>query len=139
MFPASETNNTAGVLSKIIFRDRAFAFRRAKLHARQEAAKILIAFAGFGEEWVTGTRYYSDFRADMRFNAGFLRSVMQARSAVDAITIEKCDCGHRVFPACSDKLLGQGSAFKKAECRVGMKFDVGRAQSKTPSAYQRSM
>jgi len=49
MFPASETNNTAGVLSKIIFRDRAFAFRRAKLHARQEAAKILIAFAGFGE------------------------------------------------------------------------------------------
>ena len=47
-------------------RNAAFAFRRAQFHARDQAAKILIAGARFNQQRIAPAIGRSDFRADVR-------------------------------------------------------------------------
>src|SRR5438105_7929376 len=100
-----EADETAGVLSDLIFRDCAFTLRRAEFHASQEPAKILVTLARFGEERIANACCGSDFSADMRLETGFLRSEIKSRRAVNAVAVEKGHCRHRVFRACSNKFF----------------------------------
>src|SRR5207237_4074326 len=72
--PISE-DEAAGVLSDLIFSDRAFTLRRAEFHASQEPAKILVTFARFGEEGIANACCGSDFSADMRLERSEERRV----------------------------------------------------------------
>ena len=87
MLAAGQTDETVGVFSKFVLRYRAFAFWRAQFHTRQEPAKILVAFAGFGKQRIANACCRSDFSANMSLYAGFLRSEMKPWRAVNTVAI----------------------------------------------------
>jgi hypothetical protein len=60
----------------------------------------------------------------VRLNADFVGRQVKAGCAVDSISIEQGHGGHLEMLAHADQFLGQGSAFEKAECRTGVKFDI---------------
>ena len=65
-----------------------------------------------------------DFRADVGFNAEFIRGQVKTRSAVDAIGVEEGH-GRKIEPrADSCHILGQRRAFEEAESGAGVKFGV---------------
>src|SRR5213593_1637796 len=129
MLAAGETDKAAGIFRKFVFRHRAFTFWRSQFHARQKTAKILITVSRFGEKGMTNAWWGGDLSADVRLHAGFLRRQMQPRRPINSVAIEERNRRHRIFGARADKFFGQGSAFEKAECGAGMKFNVCRAQS----------
>ena len=129
MIAAGQTDQAARILRDLVFRHRAFTFWHAQFHACQEPAKILIAFPGFGEKRIADTGCGSDFSADVRLYAGFLRSEVEPWRAVNSVAIEERNRRHRIFGAYANKFFGQGSALEKAECGAGMELDVCRTQS----------
>jgi hypothetical protein len=126
---AGEADEAARILSDLVFGDSAFTLWRAEFHASQKAAKILVSFARLGEKGIAKACCGSDFSTNMRLQAGFLRSEMKPRRAVNTVAVKKRYCRHRVFRAGANKFFGQGSALEKTECGAGMKFDVRGAQS----------
>jgi len=70
------------------------------------------------------------FGADVRLDLGFICGEVEARGAVDSVSVEQRHGGHMEVLAHSDQLLGQRSAFEEAECGAGVKLDkqVGRSR-----------
>src|SRR5262249_11210956 len=122
---AGKTHKAAGVFSDFVFRCGAFSLRRAEFHACQKAAQILVALPGCGEQRIANACCRSDFRSNMRLNAGFLCGKMEPRCAINAVAIEESDCRHGVLRAGADQFFRQRSAFEEAESGARMKFDVG--------------
>ena len=87
MLAAGQTDETVGVFSKFVLHHRTSAFWRAQFHTRQEPAKILVTFPGFGEQRIANACCRSDFGANMCLYAGFLRSEMKPWRAVNAVAI----------------------------------------------------
>src|SRR5262245_57014669 len=69
---ASETNHAARICGQLVFSDRAFSFCSAEFHACHKPAKVLIAFASFGEKWIANAGVRNDFSSNVRLKAGFL-------------------------------------------------------------------
>ena len=113
----------------------AFAFFGAELHAGDQAAEILVALAGFGEQGVLLAIGTGDLGADVRAQACFFRGHMEARRAVEAIAVEQCDGRHVERGGGGDQLFRHGCATQKAESGTGVQLDV--PQSKLPSTNQR--
>src|ERR1700693_2780122 len=88
-FTSGEAYKSAGVLDYFPARNISFAFRRAQFHFRDQAAKILIAFARFHEQGVTPAGGGSDFCANVSANLTFIRGQIKTRSAVNSIAIEQ--------------------------------------------------
>jgi len=59
----------------------------------------------------------------MRLDPDFLCGEMEARCAVNAVSVKQRHGGHAQLGACCYQSLGQGGAFEKAESRAGVKFD----------------
>ena len=129
MFSPREADQSACMCGQFILCDRAFALRRAELHACYEAAEVLIAFASFRKEWIAHAGCGSHFGADMCLNAGFFSREMESRRTVNTIAIEECHCGQFISRARAGEFFGQRGAFKEAEGGGSMQFNVRRAQS----------
>ena len=122
---ARDADQAAREFGELVERGRAFAFFGAQLHAGNQAAEVLIAFAGFSKQGIGGAVDAIDFRADMRADPRFLRGHVEARSAVDAVAVHQRHGRHAEFRARAGQFLGHGSAFQKAEAGARVKFDVG--------------
>src|SRR5579883_3281837 len=79
---AGEANQTFRELPDFAWGNRAFAFRAAELHARDQAAEILVAFARFREQRIAPAAFSSDFRANMRSELTLLRGKVEAWRAI---------------------------------------------------------
>src|SRR5713226_5691659 len=62
----------------------------------------------------------------MRLDPRFLGRHIKTRRAIDAVAVEQCHGRHVQVRACGDQVLGQSSAFEKAESRTGMEFNEHR-------------
>jgi hypothetical protein len=71
----------------------------------------------------------------VRFNLYFLRGQVKARSAVNAVGVEQRHGGQLELSTCGYQLLGQGSAFQKAESRAGVKLDVHHSVKNQPRIH----
>jgi len=76
-------------LGELCQRRRAFTFFGAQLHARNEPAKILIAFPRFDQQREAIPVRATHFRAKMRLNASFFGGHMEAGRPVHTIAIKE--------------------------------------------------
>ena len=88
-FAARQADEPGGMFRQFFRGDRAFAFRRAQFHARDQAAEILITSPRFGQQRVAEAINGGNFSPDMRANVIFSRSKMKARRAINAIAIQQ--------------------------------------------------
>ena len=155
-FAARQRDEAARMAIEFLERQRALPFRRAQLHARDQATQVAVAVGGLDEDgqepgvglaagaWRlavrSGTRHAltalrpatawsrSDrqLRADDRAHTDGLRRPVKARGTIDAIAIEQRKC--RVTERCRaiHQRFGQRGALQKAEGRGGVEFDVRR-------------
>ena len=107
-------------LGDLFQRGRAFAFLGAQLHARDQAAQVLIACAVFAQQRIALAVGAGDFRADMRAHAGFFRRHVKARRAVDAVAVEQAMAGMPRSRAGGHQIFGHGCAFEEAEGGAGV-------------------
>jgi hypothetical protein len=63
-----------------------------------------------------------DFCADVGLDLGFIGGEVEARGAIDAVSVEQCHGGHVEVLAHADQLLGQRSALEEAKCGAGVKL-----------------
>ena len=89
-----EADQAARKFGQLLERRRAFALRRAQLHARDQAAEIAITLARCGEQGIRAPIRAGDFAPDMRAHARLLRRHMEARRAVHAIAIQQSHRRH---------------------------------------------
>jgi hypothetical protein len=118
-------------------RQRALAFRRRELHARDQAAQVPIPFRAFAEERqdercvlrgrpgpFLAVERDRQFRANQRPDACGTRSLVEAGDAVHAVAIEQRNRVVAEFRCAVDDRLGKRRALQEAEGRCGMQFDV---------------
>ncbi len=104
--------------------DRAFAFRRAQFHARDQTAKILITSPRFGQQRIAKAFNGSNFSPDMRANVIFPRSKMKARRAINSVAIQQPHSRKFQRRRPRHQIFRQRSPLQKTESRARMKFDV---------------
>ena len=138
-------DEAGGEAVELVDRQRALAFRRAQLHARQQAAEIAPAFlrgAQHGQRkrrsglvslrWPGGLRlacFDRQLRADERLDAGGERRFMKTRRAGDAVAIEQRDRRIAERRRSIDERFGQRRGAQETECGGGVKLDIhGRHQ-----------
>ncbi len=97
----------------------------AQLDFSEHAAQVLIALAGLGQQRVAEAFGRGDFGADDGAHAGFLRLLMKARGAREAVAVEEGDGGQIERSGLFDQGLGERRAFEKTESRARVEFDVG--------------
>ena len=119
-----EADQAAREFGEFLQRGRAFAFRRAQFHAGDQAAEVLVAFAGFGQQGIGASVGAGDFAADVGAHAGLLGGHVEARRAVDAVAVEQRHGGHVEAARSAGKLFRHAGAFEKAEGGAGVEFDV---------------
>src|SRR5271157_2551827 len=113
-------------------RQRSRILRRAQLHSRYQAAKVLVALTRGAQQRNARKRFFdvrarqqgSDLCSDMRLKVELLHGQMKARRAIYSIAIEQ---GHRrrlMSGAHLGQFLGDRSSFEKTERRAGVEFDV---------------
>ena len=94
-----EANQAGGTFGDFFGQNMAFPFARAQFHARDQAAKILVARARFDQQRIAPAVRGRHFGADMRSNGYFLGGQMKARRAVHAVAVEQSHGWHSVFRA----------------------------------------
>src|SRR5271157_185329 len=113
-------------------RQRSRILRRAQLHARYQAAKVLVALARGAQQRNARKRFVgirarqqgSDLSPNVRLEVELLHCQMKARRAIYSIAIKQ---GHRrglMSGAHLGQFLWDRSTFEKAERRAGVEFDV---------------
>ena len=148
--PASATR-PRGVAVELVERQRALAFRRAQLHARDQPAEIPVALRDFAEDgqekgWTGWTSWKAETAvARLRVRPsdvcrpapaivssapmigwmpGGTRGLVKARRAVDAVAIEQRERRIAELGGALDERFGQRRALQKAEGRGGVELDV---------------
>src|SRR5581483_5546518 len=119
-----QADQSRGVPRQIFDRRGGFVFPGAQLHARDQAAQVLVALPGGGKQRVPASVVRGDLCADMRSNAGSFRRHMKARRSIYAIPVEQRHGGNSQFRAAVRQLFGQRSALEKTKSGAGMKLDV---------------
>jgi hypothetical protein len=79
VFAAGHEDEAIGEFFKLTLFDRASAFRGTHLHSRGEAAEVLIAATGFGQEGITAAVGGCQLCADVRMDARFFRRLVELR------------------------------------------------------------
>ena len=143
--PPGQGDETAGAAVEIAERQRAFAFGRAQLHARDEAAEILPAVGGLDQhrerprrERAPLGRGDGQLGADDGADAGGLRGLMEARRAVDAVAIEQRDRRIAERRRALDERFRQRRAAQERKGRRGMKLDVRHKKVRSAKCDVRS-
>ena len=121
---AGEADQAAGEFGDLFEGGRAFAFFGAQLHAGDQAAEVLVAFARFRQQRVGVAVGAGDFRADVGAEPGLFRGHVEARRAVDAVAVHQGHGGHAESGAGAGQFLGDSGAFEEAESGAGVEFDV---------------
>ena len=119
---AGEAEESAGEFGDLFEGGGAFALLGAQLHAGDQAAEILVALAGFGEQGVGAAVGAGDLGADVRAETGLLRGHVEARGAVDAVAVDDGHGGHVEAGAGAGEVLGDGGAFEEGESGAGVEF-----------------
>ena len=139
---AGEADQAAVRIFQFCCFDGAFAFCGAEFHSRNQAAKIFVALGGSDQQRIAPAVHASDFRADMRANADFLRGQIKSWCAIEAIAIEQRHGRHAERGAGARQFFGRRSTFEKTESGAGMQFDIhqsydSHAQTIFPAARHR--
>jgi hypothetical protein len=125
---AGDAEESAGEFGDLFEGGRAFAFFGAQLHAGDEAAEILIALAGFGEQRVGMAVGAGDFGADMGAQSGLFHRHVEARRAVDAVAVDDGHGGHVEFARRRRRV-------PRGQRRLRGRRKPERAWRSTPAAY----
>src|SRR5271168_2766316 len=86
---AGKANQAAAELRKLFCFDGAFAFWRAKLHTRDQLAKIAVSLRGSNQQRIAPSTHATYFRTDVRLNICFFCGQMKTRRAIKPVTIEQ--------------------------------------------------
>ncbi len=121
----SEADHPVREFGEFLQGGRAFALRRAQFHAGDQPAKVPIAFAGSGQQWIGASVGAGNFAPDVCPYAGFFGRHMKSWRTVDAIAVQQRHSGHIQACACAGKLFRHAGAFQKAEGGARVQFDVG--------------
>jgi hypothetical protein len=121
---ARDADKSAGELAELFHCGGALALGGSQLHTGDEAAQVLVALTGFRQKGIRQAVRASDFRTDVGADAGFFRSHVKARRAIDPVAVEQRHGRHAQRRASADKFFRHGSAFKKAETATGVEFNV---------------
>ncbi len=132
---AGKADKPGRMFGQLFSGDRAFAFRRAQFHARDQTAKILITGPRFCQQRIAKAFNGGNFSPDVCANIIFPRSKMKARRAINPIAIQQPH--RRKFKRHSPRhqIFRQGSPLQKTESRSRMKFDVHRVSTKVSSCH----
>ena len=121
---AGDAEEAAGELGDLFEGGGAFAFFGAELHAGDQAAEILVALAGFGQQRVGMAVGAGDLGADVGAESGFFHSHVKARRAVDAVAVDDGHGGHAEPRAGAGEFLGDGGPFEEGESGAGVEVGV---------------
>src|SRR5271166_6567598 len=77
-------DEAAGKLQELLRRGRAFTLGGTQLHARNQAAQVLITLAAFGQQRIAMAVGAGDLGADVGLNAELLGGLVKARSSAEA-------------------------------------------------------
>ncbi len=91
---AGEADEAAGEFGDLFEGGGAFALFGAQLHAGDQAAEVLVAFASFDQQRIGDAVGAGDLGADVRADAGLLGGHVEARRAVDAVAVDDRHGGH---------------------------------------------
>jgi hypothetical protein len=128
-----QRNQTARALLELIERQRSLPLRRAQLHLRHQPAQVAVPLGGFHEHRQAVERARGRVRplsierqlgADNRPHACTQRGTMEARCAVDAVSIEQRERGITVPRRLVDERFRERRRFEKAEGGGGVELDV---------------
>ena len=129
---ARHADQASGEFGEFFQCGRAFAFLGAQFHAGDQAAQVLVAFAGFRQQGIGDAVDAIDLRTDMRADGRLFRRHVEARCAVDPVAVHDGHGRHAEFRARAGQFLGHGSAFQEAEAGARVKLDVCLSHSCLP-------
>lgn len=116
-FAARQFSKAPAFCLAVLWRgDRMLGFARAfltKMRASDEAAKILVACAGFGQQRIAAALCRFHFGPDKRTNPQLCRRQMKARRTIYAVCIRYCQGGLTEAGATGGKLFRQRCPFQK--------------------------
>jgi hypothetical protein len=125
---AGDAEEAAGELGDLFGGGGAFAFFGAELHAGDQAAEILVAFAGFGEQRVGIAVGAGDLGAGVGAQSRLFHGHVEARRAVDAVAVDNGHGGHVKSRAGAGEFLGYSGAFEEGESGAGVEVGVHSCQ-----------
>ena len=135
---AGEADQAAREFGQLVEGGRSFALFSAQLHAGDQPAEVLIAFARGRQQRVGVAVGAGDFRTDVGAEAGLFRRHVKTRGAVDAVAVHQRHGGRARLRAGSRHLFRHRSAFEKTETRACVQFHVhGRACFSLPVVFPR--
>ena len=111
-------------LFELLRRGGALSLGRTQLHPCNEAAEVLVALPGFGEQRVDRAVGGSDLGADVRAQTELFGGHVEARRAIEPVAVDERHGGHVQGGRAGGQFLGLGGPAEEAEGGTGAHFDV---------------
>ncbi len=120
---AGEAHEPRGARLEVVERQRGRPFRGPELHARDQAAKVLVSLAVFHQERQARAVGQGDLAADDRLHARLHGGASQPGRPVHAVAIHQRDGGHVEARRFGGERFGMLGAFEERERRLRVQLD----------------